>query len=91
MTLLYGYGNNVTDSGSYTLVPALPVLGVISIGGAGATFAGKTDANGNVTSETDASVNFSPSLLSVANPWNVTSQKGAVVTVTGLTGVLSTH
>ena len=86
MTLLYGYGNNVTDSGSYTLVPALPVLGVISLGGAGATFSGKIDSNGNVTSETNASVNFTPSLISLANPWNVTSQKGAVVTVTGLTG-----
>lgn len=86
MTLLYGYGNNVTDSGSYTLVPAVPVLGVISLGGAGATFSGKIDSNGNVTSETNASVNFTPSLISLANPWNVTSQKGAVVTVTGLTG-----
>lgn len=86
MSLLYGYGNNVTDSGSYTLVPAVPVLGIISIGGAGATFAGKTDSNGNVTSETNASVNFAPSLISLANPWNVTSQKGAAVTVTGLTG-----
>lgn len=86
MSLLYGYGSKVTDSGSYTLVPAVPVFGVISLGGAGATFAGKTDSNGNVTSETDASVNFSPSLISLANPWNVTSQKGAVVTVTGLTG-----
>lgn len=86
MSLLYGYGHNVTDSGSYTLVPAVPVLGIISIGGAGATFAGKTDSNGNVTSETNASVNFAPSLISLANPWNVTSQKGAVVTVTGLTG-----
>ncbi|OAJ66294.1 Hint domain-containing protein [Gluconobacter cerinus] len=77
MSLIYGYNNTVTQSGSYTLVPAVPVLGIISIGGASANFSGK-----NV----NASVNFSPSLISLANPWSVTSSNNAFVTVTGLTG-----
>ncbi|MCG4254913.1 Hint domain-containing protein [Acetobacter senegalensis] len=71
MSLLYGYGNTVTDSGSYTLVPTGWVLGVIAIGGAGVTF------TGDITD----TLSFGASLISAVNPYIVTSEDGANVTV----------
>lgn len=71
MSLLYGYNNTVTDSGSYTLFPAGWVLGVASLGGAGVTF------TGDITD----TLSFAPSLASVANPYFVTAKDGANVTV----------
>ena len=71
MSLLYGYNNTVTDSGSYTLFPVGWVLGAASAGGAGVTF------TGDITD----TLSFAPSLLSVANPYFVTAKDGANVTV----------
>ncbi|GCD74221.1 outer membrane protein [Acetobacter pasteurianus NBRC 3299] len=69
---LYGYGNTVTTSGSYTLYPVVWVLGLVSLGGAGATFEGS-----NVT----ATLNFAPTLIGAINPYTVTAEDGANVTV----------
>ncbi|ARW47024.1 Hint domain-containing protein [Acetobacter pasteurianus] len=71
-TILYGYGNTVTTSGSYTLVPALWVPIVAAVGGGGATFKGS-----NVT----AKLNFASSLAALINPYSVTAEDGANVTV----------
>ncbi|GAN64704.1 Hint domain-containing protein [Acetobacter indonesiensis] len=78
MSLLYGYNNTVTDSGSYTLFPAGWVLGVASLGGAGVTF------TGDITD----TLSFAPSLISAANPYSVTSKDGANVTVNVSSSVL---
>lgn len=72
MSGLYGYGNTVTKSGSYTLFPAGWVVGVVSLGGAEATFKGS-----NVT----AKLNFAPTLIGAINPYSVTAEDGANVTV----------
>ncbi|MFS8366494.1 Hint domain-containing protein [Acetobacter oryzifermentans] len=72
MSSLYGYGNTVTKSGSYTLFPALWILGVASLGGADATFEGS-----NVT----ATLSFAPTIIGAINPYSVTAEDGANVTV----------
>jgi len=71
MSNLYGYNHTVTDSGSYTLFPVGWVLGLLSIGGAGVTF------TGNITD----SLSFAPSLISAVNPYIVTAENGANVTI----------
>ncbi|WP_010516162.1 Hint domain-containing protein [Komagataeibacter oboediens] len=79
MSLVYGYNNNITSSGDYTIVPAVPVLGVISLGGGGATVSG---------SDVNANISFAPSLLGLADPYYVTATDGAHVTVDGLSNNL---
>lgn len=71
MSSLYGYGNTVTDSGSYTLFPAGWILGVVSVGGASVTF------TGDITD----TLSFADSLIGAANPYSVTAEDGANVTV----------
>ncbi|WP_082782396.1 Hint domain-containing protein [Acetobacter senegalensis] len=78
MSLLYGYGNTVTDSGSYTLVPTGWVLGLLSIGGASVTF------TGDITD----TLSFGASLISAVNPYIVTAEDGANVTVDVSSSVL---
>ncbi|GBQ29380.1 hypothetical protein AA0472_2978 [Acetobacter estunensis NRIC 0472] len=78
MSLLYGYDNTVTDSGSYTLVPTGWVLGLLSIGGAGVTF------TGDITD----TLSFGASLISAVNPYIVTPEDGANVTVDVSSSVL---
>lgn len=78
MSLLYGYNNTVTDSGSYTLVPTGWVLGLLSTGGAGVTF------TGDITD----TLSFGASLISAVNPYIVTSEDGANVTVDVSSSVL---
>ncbi|AOW48226.1 Hint domain-containing protein [Acetobacter ascendens] len=72
MSSLYGYGNTVTTSGSYTLYPVGWVLGLVSLGGAGATFEGS-----NVT----ATLDFAPTIIGAINSYSVTAEDGANVTV----------
>ncbi|POF62826.1 hypothetical protein CFR73_11090 [Novacetimonas maltaceti] len=71
MSGLYGYGNTVTTSGSYTIFPVGWVLGLASLGGAGVTF------KGDITD----SLSFAPTLIGAINPYTVTSEDGANVTV----------
>ncbi|MFW6684489.1 Hint domain-containing protein [Komagataeibacter intermedius] len=79
MSLVYGYDNTITSSGDYTIVPAVPVLGLISLGGGGATVSG---------SDVNANISFAPSLLGLADPYYVTATQGAHVTVDGLSNNL---
>ncbi|MCG4255458.1 Hint domain-containing protein [Acetobacter senegalensis] len=78
MSLLYGYNNTVTDSGSYTLVPTGWVLGLLSTGGASVTF------TGDITD----TLSFGASLISAVNPYIVTAEDGANVTVDVSSSVL---
>lgn len=78
MSLLYGYNNTVTDSGSYTLVPTGWVLGLLSTGGASVTF------TGDITD----TLSFGASLISAVNPYIVRSEDGANVTVDVSSSVL---
>lgn len=71
MSGLYGYGNTVTTSGSYTIFPVGWVLGIASLGGAGVTF------DGDITD----SLSFAPTLIGAINPYTVTAEGGANVTV----------
>lgn len=71
MSLLYGHNNTVTDSGSYTLFPVGWVAGLVSLGGASVTF------TGDITD----TLSFADSLIGAANPYIVTAEDGANVTV----------
>ncbi|NVN38553.1 Hint domain-containing protein [Komagataeibacter swingsii] len=70
-TGLYSYGNTITTDGSYTLFPTVYLLGIASSGGGAVTF------YGNITD----SLSFAPALVGAINPYSVTSEGGANVTV----------
>lgn len=72
MSGLYGYGNIVTNSGDYQLFPVIWVLGVAASGGGGVTFKGST---------VQASLSFAPALIGAVNPYSVTAQDAANVTI----------
>lgn len=75
MTTLYGYGNTVNQSGDYTLVPALPVLGVASVGGGSVEFS--QDPSGQPVV---ATVHIAPSLIGLAGVYSITAGPGSNVT-----------
>ncbi|WP_080504714.1 Hint domain-containing protein [Gluconobacter oxydans] len=75
MTTLYGYGNTVHQSGAYTLVPAIPLLGLISVGGGSVEFS--QDPSGQPVV---ATVDIAPSLIGVAGVYSITAGPGSNVT-----------
>ncbi len=84
MTILYGDGNTVNQSGDYTLAPALPVLGLASVGGGSVEFS--QDPSGQPVV---ATFDISPSLVGVAGVYSITAGPGSNVTSNITTSLIS--